>query len=506
MRTIRSDIAVLGAGSGGCAAAYHLSASGASVTLVEAGPDYGPFADGRWPSEILDARLVPLSHDWGLQHAGVEGRHSGVARAKIVGGCSSHNECAATWPLPSDFDRWAALLDDPSWSYAALRPLIDEIERCVGSQWRGGHGLLPTRQYDIETMAAWQRVFVEAATAAGHPRLADLSGPDPIGTAALHANVRDGVRWNASFAFVDPLRGTPGFVLRDRTSVERLVFAGDRAVAAESRTGDGTPVRIEAERMVLAGGTFGSPTILLRSGVGDPKELARLDIETVIDLPDVGLHLQDHVGVVLPFALNTRGRAELERELSNGRFAQSQSGMRAPTSTGDVLHLLPYQMIDETGTWVTSLLAYAMNPASSGRLRLRSGDPGAAPHIELGYHSDSSGQDAAALREGVALLRDIAAQTPIRELSDGEQAVTAALDDEALHEYIRTNPISYAHQISTCRMGASTQPAAVCDANGRVRGTSNVYVADAAAFPDMPSANTNLACMLLGWRVASKMA
>lgn len=506
MRTIKTDAVVLGAGSGGCAAAHRLRTRGASVLVVEAGPDYGSIASGRWPQEILDPARVPLSHDWGFTHAGIQGRHSGVSRARIVGGCSSHNECAAVWALPSDYDRWAEHLGDPSWSYRSVRPLIDQIERCAdGGEWRGKDGLLPTMQYERETMAAWQGAFVDAAIAAGYPLIDDISDAAPTGVAGLHANIQDGMRWNAGFAFLDPLRGEPGFLIEGSALVDRLVFEGDRAVAVECLSGDGE-LRIEADHVVLAGGAFGSPTILLRSGVGDPDELRRIGIEAVIDLPGVGRRLQDHIGVVLPYELTERGQAALEQDLATGRFSQSQVLMRVPTAAGDgFIHLLPYQMQDDLGVWITSVLAYAMNPTSSGKLTLTDSDPITPPQIELGYHSDPSGHDAEILHHGAALLREITAQAPLSELAEGELPATRDATGERLDAYIKGTPISYAHQISTCRMGAADDELAVADSTGLVRGTANVYVADASAFPDMPSANTNLTCMLVGWQVAARL-
>src|SRR5919199_1701847 len=131
------DVVVAGAGSAGCALAGRLVHANLNVCLVEAGPDYGPLAEDRWPQELLDPRRNSKTHDWGYEES----------RAKVIGGCSTHNQCAALWPLPEDFDRWAAL-GNPGWSYAEIAPLIDQIENDGAAPlepYHGHHGAIPTR-------------------------------------------------------------------------------------------------------------------------------------------------------------------------------------------------------------------------------------------------------------------------------------------------------------------------------------------------------------------------
>jgi choline dehydrogenase len=200
------DILVVGAGSAGCALVGRVvESSGVPVGLVEGGPDYGPANGGRWPTELLDPRRFPKTHDWGLVQA----------RAKVIGGCSAHNQCAVVRSVPGDFDRWAAA-GNRGWSDEELAPLLRDIER-----------RLPLRQYRDDELAFWQKSFLEAAAAAGFPRISEVSDPDSAeGVSPFHANLRDSIRWNAAFAFLDAVRGRPTFRIVADTVVDRLVFRG----------------------------------------------------------------------------------------------------------------------------------------------------------------------------------------------------------------------------------------------------------------------------------------
>jgi len=189
---VNFDVVVVGAGSAGCAVAGALGAdTRRSVCVIEAGPDYGAHGSGRWPAELLDPRQRPRTHDWSYVAEG-EGGVVPESRAKVVGGCSSHNQCAIVRP---------ALQDCQSWGWEAGE--LAEVAREVAQH-------MPTVPYADRELAFWQRAFLEAAIAAGVRRIPDVGDPaGPDGVAPFHANVREGVRWNAAFAFLDPIRGQP---------------------------------------------------------------------------------------------------------------------------------------------------------------------------------------------------------------------------------------------------------------------------------------------------------
>lgn len=502
------DVVIIGGGSAGCAAAGRLcSTTDLRVCLVEAGLDYGPVAEGNWPTDLLDARLRPATHDWEYAEERADGSTSPEPRAKVIGGCSAHNLCAAVWGMPADYDGWAAA-GGAGWAHADLRPLIDQVEACAQAEsaYRGQHGPLPTRVYGDEELTSWQRAFLEAVEAAGYARLADLSDPEPAeGVAPFHANILDHTRWNAAFAFLDPARELPNLTVYDQTTADRLAIDQENATGVICRAGSGE-IELAARAFILAGGTYGSPAVLMRSGIGPSLSLTDAGIGVVIDAPGVGENLHDHPGITLRFGPLSAARQAIAEEYHRGALFQSQVILRARSTQcadGFDLHLLPY--LDQTmaGEWETMILAFNMTPRSRGRVSLRGDDPELPPIIERHFLTDHDDSDMAVLVDGLALTRQLAAQDPLAamigvEVDPGPRV--AHLSD--VQSFIRSTVSGYAHPVGTCKMGPAADPLAVVDATGRVHATSNVYVADASIIPQIPRANTNLTCMLIGVKVA----
>ena len=188
---------VCGGGTAGSVVAAHLVESGRRVLVLEAGPDHGAFVDGRWPPELLDARTIPLSHDWGYT-SGEElpGRSLAYERARVVGGCSAHNGCTVSWGHRADYDGWSSFGLE-GWSADDLLPLFEE----ASSRMR-------VRRFADDEIAPFHRGFIEAGTSLGFPEVDDLESLDGgIGVCAEPSNSPDGVRWNAAFAYRDPVDG-----------------------------------------------------------------------------------------------------------------------------------------------------------------------------------------------------------------------------------------------------------------------------------------------------------
>jgi choline dehydrogenase len=500
---IRSfDTVVVGGGSSGCVVAHTLAQGDhASVALVEAGPDYGPRASGRWPADLLDAQLFPLSHDWGYTEDRDEGPPQNEPRARVMGGCSAHNQTAAIWPSADDFERWAATA--PSWSYRALRPLIDRIEDSdPPSRFRGRGGPLRTRVYANHELAFWQRAFLLAAVTAGYRHLADLSEAKPSdGVAPFHVNADGHTRINAAFAFIDPIRERGDLTILSSTVADRLIVEDGRARGLIVAHGDEQRM-LEADRFVLSSGVYGTPAILLRSGIGSLAELAPLGIPTQVDLPGVGRGLQDHPGVPLRYDLTERAQQEHALDAERGRDYQSQVALRTTSAGGPSgldLHVLPYRSREGNHF----ILTHAMHPRSRGRVSILSSDPNEPPRIRLGFLNDSEGQDLRTLREGIRLARRIAKEPPLSELIRAELEPGIEIDENEMERFMRARVTGYAHAVGTCRMGSESDPEAVVDETGRLLGLTNVCVADASIMPSIPAANPNLLCMLLGLKVAT---
>ena len=465
------DVAVVGGGSAGCALAGRLAAqTDLRIVVVEAGPDYGPRSSGKWPKALLDAHHTADSHDWD---------YGEQSRARVVGGCSAHNESAIVRARPGDYDRWGV----PGWSDADLAPVVYDVTSALPH--------LVCREEDLTT---WQQAFLDAAVDAGMPRAVSADEPpDATGIAPFVQNIADGIRWNAAFAFLDPVRER--LAIRGDFLAGQFVFDRDRATALLGRTAGGEG-EIRAKRFVLCAGVYGSPAILMRSGVGPAKELTALGVPVHTDLSGVGANLHDHPGVGLEYKPSARALRAVKTEDAEGRFYQAQLVLR----TAPDLHVLPYQSVDEGGDWSFSIFAFYLDPRSRGHMRLSSREPDAPPNIELGLLGDRKHQDVRALVQGLRLIHDLTKRSPLAALIDrGPRRFDS---DARLARYVRDNVSDYGHSVGTCRMGPSAAAGDVVDARGRVHGLANVFVADASIVPHIPRANTNLTCSVVGARVA----
>jgi choline dehydrogenase len=488
--TIGCDVAVVGGGSSGCVVAGRMAAeSEAEVVLIEAGPDYGARGSGAWPADLLDGGALVTSHDWGYASGELPGRLPiGFPRARVIGGCSSHNGCVAAVGCPEDYDRWAALTGDGRWDSAAIRPALDRVL-----------GRMRVRVYREDEVGPLHRACLDAATAAGWPRADDLADLDGgLGFGIEPVNVEDGVRVNAAFAYVDPARGRPNLTILANALCDRVdVGAGGPTVVAWR---EGEEVRIEARVVVLSAGAYGSPAVLQRSGVGDPSALRATGIAPSLEHPGVGLGLHDHPLVELEFEGSERLR-ELQRAASAEQFTpeeQTLGKLRSSLAEGPYdLHVYPVAAHEHSLLAGRVLLvAAALEPRSRGRLRVVSADPDAAPAIDHGYLSDAGGLDVAVLAEGVELARALAATEPLRSLVGDELPTTRDAALERFHAH-------YFHPVGTCAMG--TDAMSVCDGAGRVRGLDGVVVADCSLMPVIPRANTNIPAVLVGEVIADSL-
>ena len=274
------DTIVAGAGTAGAVVAGRIAAGSSGRTLLlEAGPDYGPAGSGRWPHELLDATSsAQWSRDWG--YAGeFGGQVIHFNRARVVGGCSAHNAGAVVFGSRLDYDGWAAA-GNPGWSARELLPLF-------ASAWRH----LRVRRVGLEELTPFQRICRDAIVANGIPAVEDFNDLDQnAGIAPFPVNIDGRTRVNSAFGYVDPVRDR--LMVAGDACVERVLVRGGRAVGVAVRDGR-RPVEIGASRVVLSAGTYGSPAILLRSGIGPAGELIAIGVKPTLDLPGVGRNLHD---------------------------------------------------------------------------------------------------------------------------------------------------------------------------------------------------------------------
>jgi choline dehydrogenase len=491
------DNIVVGAGTAGATVAGRLAAGSSERTLLlEAGPDYGPAGSGRWPRELLDAASVASSHDWG--YAGeFAGQAISFGRARVIGGCSSHNAGEVVFGSRHDYDGWAAA-GNPGWSAGELEPLFE-------AAWKQ----LRVRRVGVDQLTPFQRACRDAIVASGIPAVEDLNNLDEnAGVAPCPVNIDGTTRVNSAFAYVDPVRDR--LIVAGDAPVERVLVRDGRAVGVVVRDGEHL-TEIGASRVMVCAGAYGSPAVLLRSGIGPAGELAAIGIKPVHDLPGVGRNLHDQPCVEVWY----EGSAELIEEME--RY-QAETGWRpaeqviakfpsAGCRAGFDLHIYPAGGYSEgLAAWYWFLGVACLTPLSRGSVRLSG--PGLEDRllIDHRYLSDPGGHDRARLAEGVERVREVARAPELRRLLGREVRPGPAVSgSKAIEDFISQAAVHYYHPAGSCKMGPASDPGAVVDASGRVHGIEGLYVADASIMPAVTSGNTNMPTTVIGERVARSL-
>lgn len=491
-----AEVLIVGGGTSGAALAGILARDPhRSVTLLEAGPDYGPLDGGQWPADLLDAGHIPESHGWGYADRAYPAHtHPTVfGRACVIGGCSSHNGCVALLGHRHDYDGWAAM-GNPGWDWESVAPAF-----------RRAMVAMRVRVPADDELTPFHAAFVRGAVATGLPPSRDLNDPDEdMGVSASPVNIVDGVRWNSAFAYLDPVRAQGNLTVVPNALTDRVLVRGNRTVGVEAIIG-GVRQRFVADTIVLAAGAYGTPAILLRSGIGPVGELGQSGIAAVHHLPGVGRGLTDHPAVELDYRPALRLHDATSAFAANDWCPDEQALAKARSSVcAEAFDLHLYSMttyLPGSDAYAFTVIVNCMDPHGAGRVRLTTSDPTAAPRIDHGYLSDSEGHDGAVLREGIVMAREVMAAVPwawAEERLPGGAAVTRAV----LDEYVRNTVGIYYHPACSCRMGPETDTGAVVNPRGAVHGLDNLFLCDASIFPALPRANTNLPATMLAEHLA----
>jgi choline dehydrogenase len=513
------DYIVVGAGSAGCAVAGRLSADPAvRVAVVEAGPP----ARGRlFEIPALFSQQLKTTYDWDFEtepEPGLGGRRAYLPRGKTVGGTSSMNTMLYVRGHRYDYDSWASLGND-GWGYADVLEFFKKSE----DNERGPnafHGVGgPLSVSDSRSVHPLLNAWVEAAQEAGHCRNDDFNGAEQDGVGYYQMTQRDGLRWSSAAAFLNPVLDRPNLTVLTSTLALRLVLDRTRAIGLEvDHLGDVRQLHVDGE-VIVSTGAYNSPHLLMQSGLGAADELTAGGITPRVDLPDVGRHLQDHVGCFLSFVSETSPvvgpdtsveEAQL-RSLGTGPMAWSEVGGFLRSS--DEVPAPDIQLHASLGIVRDQGLAaplepgmafgpYVARPQSRGSVRLRHSNPYAKPRISHNYLA--AAEDWVRLRAGLRLCLEIARQPTLTHHFSGDSADFASAglvpesdSDAALDDFIRSQGFSFYHPSGTCMMGK------VVDNNLRVFGLDNVRVADTSIMPTLVTGNTNAPAIMIGERAAA---
>jgi choline dehydrogenase-like flavoprotein len=514
------DYIIIGGGSAGCVLAARLSEDpDARVLLLEAG------GRDRNPLYHLPAGFAKMTKglgSWGWEtvpQRHMKNRVFNYTQGKVIGGGSALNAQIYTRGNPADYDEWRQMGCD-GWSYEDVLPYFRKAEDndSFDNRYHGTGGPLGVSQ-PIAPLPICEAYF-EAAAALGIPRNPDVTGETQEGACHYQLTQRNARRCSAAMAYLAPNERRANLTVRTGAQVHRIAVEGARATGVILV--DGTHLRA-AQEVLLCSGAIGSPRLLQLSGIGPADHLRDLGLDVVLDQPEVGANLQDHLDLYCiselrgPFSYDRYARPHLA-VLAGLQYLLTRKGPVASSlfETGGFWYADPdarspdLQFHLGLGTGIekgvaampqggVTLNSCHLRPRSRGTVRLASADPAAAPLIDPNYLQDAHDREMSI--RGLKLTQEIMAQPPLADyvLAERLPGPKVRTDDEYF-DFICAHSKTSHHCAGTCRMGSD--PTAVVDPRLRLNGIEGLRVVDNAIMPRVISSNTNAAAIMIGEKAA----
>ena len=527
----RFDYIIVGAGTAGCVLANRLSQDPSKqVLLLEAGKK-----DNYFWIDIPVGYLYTIGNprtDWCFEteaEPGLNGRSIGYARGKVLGGCSSINAMIYMRGQQSDFDHWAEL-GNRGWGWQDVLPIFRRSENYQhgADDFHGGNGEMRVeeRRVNWEILDAWR----DAAEECGIPKIDEFNRGDNFGNAYFQMNQRNGKRWSAVRAFLDPIKDRANLTILTEASVRKICFddnaAEPTATGVAVLHGGHEHVFAANNEIILAAGAIASPQLLQLSGIGAAEALHKHGIETLIERPGVGENLQDHLQIRTIYSvdntitLNQKARTPWGMALMGLEYFLRKTGplTMPPSQLGAFAKSDPSQpsaniewhvqplSLDKFGSPLHKYNAITpsvcnLRPSSRGTVALKSNKPDDAPAIAPNYLSTQADLDVAVA--GLKFTRKIMAAPALaafnpKELKPGSE-VTA---EEDLQRAAGDLGTTIFHPVGTCKMGPVHDTSAVVDDELRVHGIHGLRVIDASIMPTITSGNTNAPTVMIAERGA----
>ncbi len=528
------DYVIVGGGSGGATLAGRLSEDpAAQVCLLEAG--------GAGESILVRAPMGTVAMISGrpkinnyayetVPQPGLNGRRGFQPRGKCLGGSSAINAMLYIRGHRSDYDDWVRQ-GATGWSFDEVLPYFKRSEgnQRGESALHGGHG--PLQVSEQQSPRQISLAFIEAAVESGVPRNDDFNGVEQEGVALyqvtqFHGGPRNGERCSAAAAYLHPFLDRPNLKVLKHTQALRIVLENGRATGVELLRNGQREIITARREVVLAGGTFNSPQLLMLSGIGDPAELSANGIAVQHPLPGVGKNLQDHLDFVISYksretdlfglgavgAVNLVGAMLEWRKTGKGMvatpFAEGAAFIKSlPELDRPDLQLhFVIGIVDDHARklhmgYGFSCHVCVLRPKSRGEVGLNDANPLSPPRIDPKFLSHPD--DVASILQGTKTMHKILNAAPLARYRDKEVYPLDINNDEALLQSIRARADTIYHPVGTCRMG--TDPMAVVDPQLRVHGVTGLRVVDASVMPTLIGGNTNAPTIIIAERAAEWM-